>query len=199
MSPSPGISLGVVALILLNFLFIGVLPRIFFRQDGSFNLRWWLTAAPLFLSPLSVILVYLGVTQPSLTLAGPLAETTQIIAVILSAISVSLISFTLGTHRVPLALWHQENDAPKSIVTWGAYQRIRHPFYASFIITLVAAVVLAPHPGTLVSLLWGALILNQTAAREELRLSQSQFGSEYQSYMKKTGRFFPRLSSGNAT
>ena len=33
-------------LILLNLLYIGLLPRIFFRKNGRFNLMWWATAAP---------------------------------------------------------------------------------------------------------------------------------------------------------
>jgi hypothetical protein len=36
-------------------------------------------------------------------------------------------------------------------------------------------------------------MLNATAAREETRLSQSEFHDEYLSYLQRTGRFMPRL------
>lgn len=99
----------------------------------------------------------------------------------------------MGTHRIPLALWHQENDAPKQIVTWGAYKRIRHPFYTSFITALIGALIAAPNILTLISLIYGILILNMTAEKEEKKLSTSQYGQEYIEYMKGTGRFFPKI------
>lgn len=107
--------------------------------------------------------------------------------------SYCLISYTVGTHRIPLALWHQENDAPKQIVTWGAYKKIRHPFYTSFLTALVASVVAAPNVLTIFSLVYGFVILNMTAAKEEKKLSSSQYGQEYLDYMKGTGRFIPKV------
>ena len=37
---------AVLVLFLVNFLFVGILPVIFFKRDGRLNLMWWLTAAP---------------------------------------------------------------------------------------------------------------------------------------------------------
>ena len=115
------------------------------------------------------------------------------IAVVLNIISFSLMAFTLGTHRIPLALWHQNNDAPKQIVTWGAYKKIRHPFYTSFITALTAALIGAPNLLTLFSLIYGFVILNMTAGKEETKLSASEYGKDYIEYMKNTGRFFPKI------
>lgn len=112
---------------------------------------------------------------------------------VICVLACCLISFTVGTHRIPLSLWHQENDAPKQIVTWGAYKRIRHPFYTSFITALVGALIAAPNALTLASLIYGIGILNMTAAKEEKKLSSSQFGQEYIDYIKVTGRFFPKI------
>lgn len=178
-------------LLLLNFAFIALLPRVFFRRDGRLNARWWLTAMPFGLC-LAFIVVSVAADWPALT-PDSWGPALKLVAVALSVASIGLIFVTLGTHRVPLALWHQDNDAPAHIVTYGAYARIRHPFYAAFILTLLAAVCYVPHWPTLATLAYGVTALNMTAAREEKRLSTSEFGAEYQEYTRRTGRFFPRL------
>jgi protein-S-isoprenylcysteine O-methyltransferase Ste14 len=92
-----------------------------------------------------------------------------------------------------VALWHQRDDAPQHIVTWGAYRRIRHPFYAAFLLILAGAFLFAPSLGTAATLAFGALQLNRTAAGEERRLAASAFGADYRTYVARTGRFLPRL------
>ena len=179
-------------LLCLNFLFIGALPRIFFRR-GGFPLLWWMTALPLFIAPAAAILMYFGHLH-AIVVGTRTTSWLAAAAVVLDACSIALIAFTVGTNRVPLALWHQSDDAPKNIVTFGAYRHVRHPFYVSFLIALTAALVLAPHIATLLTLVYGFTILNFTAAGEEKRLSASTFGDEYRQYMGRTGRFFPRRS-----
>lgn len=183
-------------LLCLNFLFIGVLPRIFFRKGGRLNLRWWLTALPLFAAPVTAILMVAGflqsaVRQPDVRLVLELA------AVVLSASSIALIALTIGSNRVPLSLWHQQDDSAQHIVTFGAYRRVRHPFYAAFLLALTAAVLVAPHLLTVLTLIYGFIRLNATAAGEEKHLASSQFGHQYRDYMSRTGRFIPRWKSSN--
>jgi protein-S-isoprenylcysteine O-methyltransferase Ste14 len=120
-------------------------------------------------------------------------EWVSVVAVVLSAASIAFISYTIGTHRVPLSLWHQENDAPVHLVTWGAYRKIRHPFYTSFLMAQLASVLLLPSTVTMVGMVWALAVLNVTAAREERRLSQSQFGEDYKKYLAQAGRFWPKL------
>jgi protein-S-isoprenylcysteine O-methyltransferase Ste14 len=187
------VSKPALLLILLDFGVIAVLPRIFFRKDGRFHAMWWLTALPFCACP-AFLLVALA------TDLGPLVpdnwtETLQTISVPFGAASIALIFMTLGTHRIPLALWHQDNDAPQHIVTYGAYSRIRHPFYTSFLLAFLGTFAYFPHWVTLFALGYGFVILNVTAAREEQRLSTSEFGAEYQQYVTHTGRFFPRVGS----
>ena len=179
-----------VAEVLIALAGMGALPRIFFRKDGKLNLRWWLTASPFFASAVSAALSFAGVV--------PVVETDadrvlSVGAVVLAMVSLALITFTLGTHRIPLALWHQDNDDPVEIVTWGAYKAIRHPFYTSFMVALLAALLLAPSILTALCLVTGAAGLRLAARREETRLAQSRFGEEYKAYMATTGRFFPRV------
>jgi protein-S-isoprenylcysteine O-methyltransferase Ste14 len=183
-------------LYLLNFAYIGILPLIFFKREGRFNHLWWLTAGPFFLCSLLLIAGRAGYVAPFLGQGNPWSRLLGLAAVPFSAASIALISYTRGTHRIPIALWHQENDAPRGVVTYGAYRRIRHPFYASFILALCGAFMFFPHPVTLFTLIYGFLILNLTAAGEEKRLSASAFGAEYRDYIKHTGRFWPRFNLG---
>jgi protein-S-isoprenylcysteine O-methyltransferase Ste14 len=185
------VSAPALLVILLNFAVIGLLPRIFFRKDGRLGLMWWLTALPFFVCPVLLAAAFAADLDPIVPQGwtGPL----ELVAVALSTASVALIFMTLGTHRIPLALWHQDNDAPRHIVTYGAYSRIRHPFYTSFLLAFLAALAYVPHWATLVLFAGAATVLNFTAAREERRLSASEFGAEYQQYVTRTGRFAPRI------
>lgn len=174
-------------LLLINLAYIGTLPRIFFRKDGRFGPMWWATAAPFFVS--AAFLLGAG---------APAAALFELAAVPLSAASITLISATLGAHRVPLALWHQENDAPAAIVTHGPYRRIRHPFYAAFLLALAAVLVHSPHAVTAATFAYGLAMLTATAAREERRLLASPFGAQYRAYMQRAGRFLPLWRSRDA-
>jgi protein-S-isoprenylcysteine O-methyltransferase Ste14 len=181
--------------VILDAVLMGALPRIFFRRDGRLNLRWWLTAAPFFAGPGTVLLAACGLLAPWRFEPAALAAGGELAAVASATASIGLMCFTLGTHRIPIALWHQVDDAPRHVVTWGAYGRIRHPFYASFLLLLAACLLACPHPITAAAFVWGAVALNATAAREEARLRRSELGADYAAYMRRTGRFFPRLTT----
>ena len=185
-----------LTLIVINYAWIGYLPVGFFRRDGKLNLAWWLTGGPFFLVPVVCLLGFfhlLPVPLAPLAIGGKLGLLTSLLAVVLASSSIALIALTLGTHRVRLALWHQTNDAPASIVTYGAYRYIRHPFYTSFLMAFTAALLAAPGPLTAILLAYQFGALHVTAKREEGRLSESEFGEEYRKYLGVTGRFFPRL------
>ena len=189
------LSMPVALIAILNIIFVTLLPRIFFRQDGTWNLKWLLTAAPYAVNPIFLLLnteeiaiwepVVFGFTKERLIL--------ETAGIPFFALSIALIGFTIGIHRVPIALWHQENDVPKSIVTQGPYAWVRHPFYTSFFMCLIGCVIVCPHPAPLGTLIYATVALMVTARREEQRLSASEFGDEYREYMTKVGRFFPGI------
>ena len=187
---------AVFLLCLLNLIGIGLLPKLFFRKDGRFNAMWWTTAFPFFLCTLYLLLARCGVMSPFRLRDWHLV--TELVAVVLSAASIALMFLTLGTHRIPLSLWHQEDDAPHHLVTYGAYGWIRHPFYAAFLMALFSVLVFVPHWVTLYTFAHGVIVLTITAVREEQRLRASAFGAEYEDYMRRTGRFWPRLTLGHA-
>lgn len=189
------ISFPLLVLVLCNFIAIGLLPILFFRRDGNFNLRWLATGAPFFVVPAVLLLGEFGLLDSLYAAEGVVLLALQLVAVLLGIASIALIAMTVGAHRVPLALWHQDNDAPVELVTWGPYARIRHPFYTSFFLAFASAVLAFPHALTAACLVYGIVALGITANSEEQRLGTSEFGTEYREYMTRTGRFFPRLTA----
>lgn len=176
----------------INFLFIALLPVIFFNK-GDGNKMWFLTGGSFFISPIFFIAIYSGLLEPYSIVNYQFYWIAPIAGTILSVVSIGLMALTIGTHRIPLALWHQNDDAPKSIVTWGAYSRIRHPFYTAFILAQLGCILVVPHIGILLMLTYAIFILNYTASKEEEKLSSSEFGGEYRAYINVTGRFFPKF------
>jgi protein-S-isoprenylcysteine O-methyltransferase Ste14 len=187
------ITVPAIVLGLLSLIWIAVLARIFFLP-GEWNLQWWLNTAPFAVGGIGMLGVLMGWTTPLVDPLGPVGGSMAILAVVMMAVAVGLVGFTLGTHRRRLALWHQNDDAPAHLVSEGAYARIRHPFYTSYLVTLTACVLAAPHWINLLVLVFVAYRLNATAAREEARfLASPTLGAEYASYMNRTGRFVPLL------
>lgn len=185
-----------LVLAMVNLGLIGLLPRIFFDPRGRKNAMWWATAAPFVAAGAVLVLCFAGIWQPWYLPVPGGVVINESIAVLFACVSVALIAYTIGTHRVPLALWHQNDDAPRSIVTYGAYKYVRHPFYSAFLVALTGTLIACPHPGTLLYLVYTALMLHYTAGKEEHKLSNSEFGDEYRSYLAHTGRFLPRLRGG---
>ena len=136
-------NLSVLFIVIMNFIYIGLLPIIFFKKKDGYNLKWWLVGSPFFLVPVLLILGYLDILPAQYEL--PYSEYIDVAIVFLSAVSIGWISMVLGTHRVPLHLWHQKNDDPHSIITFGAYKWVRHPFYTSFLLTFMASALILPH------------------------------------------------------
>lgn len=186
---TPAIVLG-----LLGLIGIAVLTRVFFLP-GRWNLQWWLNTGPFVVGGLALLATLAGLIEPWIAPPSTLGGVLAVVAVVLIGAALWLAGFTLGTHRRPLALWHQTDDAPRHLVTEGPYARIRHPFYTSYLLALVGSALAAPHWSTLGVLAVLAWRLNGTAAREERRfLASSSLGAAYAEYMRRTGRFWPRAS-----
>jgi protein-S-isoprenylcysteine O-methyltransferase Ste14 len=183
----------VLLLILLNFASVALLTATFFQRDARPGIRWWATSLPFMLCPALLTTAYFANLSPITPRRW--ADAAGEAAVVLSVASIALIFHTWGTHRVRLALYHQPGDAPHEIVTDGAYRWVRHPFYTSYLLLYLAAVLAFPHWGTIALAAYMLVALNITAAGEEKRLSASAFGAEYRDYIGRTGRFLPRLAT----
>lgn len=82
-----------------------------------------------------------------------------------------------------------------SLVTKGPYRWVRHPFYTAGAIGLVGGSVAMANWFVLIvgGILFGFLVARTRI--EEAKLVE-RFGGEYRDYMRRTGRFLPRLKAG---
>jgi protein-S-isoprenylcysteine O-methyltransferase Ste14 len=82
--------------------------------------------------------------------------------------------------------------AEATLITYGPYRWVRHPFYVTTALLMASVTVLAAN------WLIGAgsvLVLGLLAVRtpKEERMLIEKFGQQYRDYMAKTGRFIPRF------
>ncbi|MBT5705367.1 MAG: isoprenylcysteine carboxylmethyltransferase family protein [Verrucomicrobia bacterium] len=80
------------------------------------------------------------------------------------------------------------------LVTSGIYRRVRHPMYSSIWLWALGQAMTIPNG----LIAWGPMICFSVMyfrrLPKEERMMRDRFGSEYEAYMKETGRLFPRLS-----
>lgn len=81
-------------------------------------------------------------------------------------------------------------DKPKLATKWG-HAIVRHPEYFMYIVGFVGLPLVALSPYLLILVLGipGYII----AAKIEERVLIDEFGEEYENYMKRVGRFFPKI------
>lgn len=182
--------IGVLLLALSGFLTMAILPAVFFRR-GRPTPGWLATAAPFALDALVVAAGIAGIVRPAF--GTPVLRVLAVLAVPALIAGLGLILWTVRTHRARPALWHQPDDEPPVLVTWGPYARVRHPFYTAFALLLLGTALALPHAVTGAMLIVGVAQLARTAEREEARLAASSvFGEAYGRYARRTGRLVPR-------
>ncbi len=82
--------------------------------------------------------------------------------------------------------------AAHTLVTRGPYRWVRHPFYVATALALAAnSLVTANWVLALTGGIGFGLIVLRTRIEEEKLIER--FGEDYKEYMKRTGRFLPRL------
>jgi len=83
----------------------------------------------------------------------------------------------------------------RKMVTAGALHYVRHPFYASFLLS--ADFGFALWLDHWIYVIWAAALLPLWSVNVigEERLMRDVFGAEYADYCRRTGRFIPRLSA----
>jgi protein-S-isoprenylcysteine O-methyltransferase Ste14 len=96
---------------------------------------------------------------------------------------------TLGSNYTP----DLRTKVGHKVVAEGIYGWIRHPVYTSFFVLLATCFLLTAN--WLIGLLGlgYSLLIVERAGREE-RMMIDRFGDEYRTYMRRTGRFLPRLT-----
>jgi protein-S-isoprenylcysteine O-methyltransferase Ste14 len=181
-----------VTVVVANITLIGLLPFFFFRP-GRRTAGWVATAASFCVAPVLALAALAGVAGPALPATA--TRLTGLVGVLAAVASTFVIGVAVGSHRTPIALWHQAEDAPVEIVTWGAYRSVRHPLYSAFLAALVACLLVVPSLAMAVVVATGFVAIGLTARREERRLLASHLGAQYAAYMASAGRFLPHIGT----
>jgi protein-S-isoprenylcysteine O-methyltransferase Ste14 len=84
--------------------------------------------------------------------------------------------------------------AEHRLITHGPYRFARHPMYTALHTMYVGTFLLVPSWFFLTCLL-AAVVGNMIRAREEEKVLLERYGEEYSSYVRSTGRFFPKASN----
>lgn len=100
----------------------------------------------------------------------------------------------LGTNVTPTA----QTRANHVLVTSGPYRWVRHPMYASGVVLFAAYALLTAN--WFVALMCGltfTVLLLRTSVEEANLIGR--FGDDYREYVRRTGRFLPRLPRSTPT
>ena len=85
-----------------------------------------------------------------------------------------------------------ETKNEQTLVTSGPFSRVRHPLYSAHNIFNLGMVILTLNIPLIVFAIFG-VPLTYVRMRDEERMMVEQFGEEYEVYMQRTGRIFPKL------
>jgi protein-S-isoprenylcysteine O-methyltransferase Ste14 len=112
---------------------------------------------------------------------------------IAGAVLVTWTFHTLGGNLTDTVVTRQS----ATLVTRGPYRWVRHPFYVSFALGVIANTLITGS-GYLAATGTAAFAAIVARTRIEERNLVARFGREYEEYMNHTGRFLPRISRRNA-
>jgi len=123
----------------------------------------------------------------------PLPDWFRWIGVALGVISLPLLFWvqnTLGRHwTVSLGVLEEHR-----LVDTGPYRWVRHPMYTVHIVYFLSWVLVSANLLLLVNYVLTLVLIFRRIPREEEMLLE-EFGDEYRTYMRRTGRLLPRLDS----
>lgn len=178
--------------VMLSMFATFVTTGLVFFKKGQHTLAWYLTLLPFVVMACLLVAFYLGKLPTAIATDALLYRNFSWIAAVLTAGALLVFGSALGAHRERIPMWHQQEDKPQRIVEWGVYRYIRHPFYTSYCLYMIACSLAAPAYAVWCTAAYCLLALNMTAAREERELL-GVFGADYARFMLRTGRFFPRF------
>jgi protein-S-isoprenylcysteine O-methyltransferase Ste14 len=160
------------------------------RQEGVFIL---FTLRPVGITHMLGLLAYMVNPSWMAWSSLPLPEWLRWLGVGLGATAGGLLIWTLrslGTNLTDTVVTRRKH----TLVTKGPYRWVRHPFYDSVALCLLANSLAAANGFLfLTGVLVMVLIVLRTRREEEKLLAR--FDDAYQAYRKRTGRFFPRIGT----
>ena len=163
--------------------------------------RMWLVLVPAII--LWIVLPWLALTrtEPPLLALPAFARGVPAYAALRWAAAlcgVMCLALTVKCWRRMGSDWRMAvSETQKSaLITDGMFARVRHPIYALQMLLMLCSVLIVPTVPMLVVALAHLALMNLKARNEERHLRKLH-GARYEAYLKRTGRFFPRLLAGS--
>lgn len=100
----------------------------------------------------------------------------------------------IGRNRLLVA---GSEQAPLHFIKTGPFRFIRHPFYATYLLSYFGTFVATQNLLLLVLLMLIAHHYYKNASEEEQFFSLTVYAQEYVKYKNKTGMFFPKLKAAS--
>lgn len=116
----------------------------------------------------------------------------QWLGVVLGIVSLPLLAWTqqaLGSNFSPTLHVRREHR----LVTSGPYRYMRHPMYTALFLSMAAILLLTRSWLVGGVPLVGLCVIVLLRVEREERVMIGKFGDAYRDYMKRTGRFLPRV------
>ncbi|OGG43929.1 MAG: hypothetical protein A3F84_18905 [Candidatus Handelsmanbacteria bacterium RIFCSPLOWO2_12_FULL_64_10] len=160
------------------------------RQEGLFIL---LTLRPIGVAGMLGLIAYLVNPSWMAWSAAPLPERLRWTGVGVGVLAGGLLIWTLrslGKNLTDTVVTRTDH----TLVTTGPYRWVRHPFYDSVALCVVANSLVAAN--WFLFLTGGlAFILMVVRTRTEEEHLRARFGDSYRAYVERTGRFVPRIGA----
>jgi protein-S-isoprenylcysteine O-methyltransferase Ste14 len=176
------VTLAIVTFTAFAWSIVGV-----FRNDGQRSAGY--TALRLACVSAWVIFVYSLMTSPRVR--GNLAGWSAVGYLLAAQAGFWHTAWHTRRRKLTLAF---SDDPPQMLYRAGLYRYVRHPFYSSYLLAYLGALVAAP--GLLAAAAFVTIILLyfRAARVEERKFANSTLAAEYDNYRKNTGMFVPKLS-----
>jgi protein-S-isoprenylcysteine O-methyltransferase Ste14 len=118
----------------------------------------------------------------------------QIAGIVISAVGLAIL-IVLG--RKLAAQVYAVAAHERELITTGLHRYVQHPFYVHFVLLPVGLFLLTLNYLAVFVLisyttLWGPRLITSWIREEEVELRRL-FGTDYEAYAARTGRFFPRF------
>jgi protein-S-isoprenylcysteine O-methyltransferase Ste14 len=168
----------------------GTIPRA--REGNRFAAARLVLAAPLYL-PLVAYLIY----PPWMKWASvPLPLWVRWVGVVVGVAMLPCIYWVMVSIGKNVSETYLTKEGHE-LVQHGPYRWVRHPLYSVATTTIMALGLVAANVYILVVATLAIIgIASLVVPKEEAELIR-KFGSQYQEYQKRTGRFLPRVRSGS--
>jgi protein-S-isoprenylcysteine O-methyltransferase Ste14 len=189
----------VLLLGLLIVLPVGLYHRIRSQASGERLDRWQegpfilFTLRPLGLAMMAGLIAFVVSPAAMAWSSLPIPVWARWAGVVLGGVAAALLMWTLrslGPNLTDTVVTRKEH----TLITTGPYAWVRHPFYVSVALAVLANALVAANLFLFVT---GGLVLALLIVRcriEEANLA-AKFGDAYRAYARRTGRFLPRRLS----